>query len=80
MELGVRRTAVTRDMVPIAAEYGISVMLLVKRAESSHIITASAAKDFYIKASKAGWRKNEPSRINREKTALFEQLVYRTCK
>ncbi len=76
-ELGIHRSAVTRDMVPIAMEYGISVMLLVKRAEISHIITASAAKDFYIKASKAGWRKNEPSRIKKEKTTLFEQLIYR---
>ncbi len=28
-------------------------------------------------ASKAGWRKNEPTQIERERPALFEQLVYR---
>ena len=50
-------------------------MLLVKRAELSHIITASAAKDFYIKASNAGWRTNKPSRIEKEKPVLFEQKV-----
>lgn len=43
----------------------------------SHIISAAVAKDFYIKASKAGWRTAEPSRIERENPALFEQLVYR---
>ncbi len=76
-ELGIRRSAITRDMVLVAVEYGISMMLLTKRAELNHIITASAAKDFYIKASKAGWRTNEPSRIEKEKPVLFEQLVYR---
>lgn len=76
-ELGIRRSAITKDMVLVAVEYGISMMLLVKRAELNHIITASVAKDFYIKASKAGWRTNEPSRIEKENPVLFEQLVYR---
>lgn len=76
-ELGIRRSAITKDMVLVAIEYGISMMLLVKRAELTNIITASAAKDFYIKASKAGWRTNEPSRIEKETPVLFEQLVYR---
>lgn len=76
-ELGIRRTAITRDMVLVAIEYGISMMLLVKRAEISRIISIAVAKDFYIKASQFGWRTAEPSRIEREKTSLFEQLVYR---
>ena len=76
-ELGIRRTAITRDMVLVAIEYGISMMLLVKRAEISRIISTAVAKDFYIKASQFGWRTAEPSRIEREKTLLFEQLVYR---
>lgn len=45
-ELGIRRSAITKDMVLVAVEYGISMMLLVKRAELSHIITASVAKEF----------------------------------
>ena len=76
-ELGIRRSSITRDMMLVAVEYGISMLLLVKRAEMSHIISVAVAKDFYIKASKAGWRTSEPSRIEREKPALFEQLVYR---
>ena len=76
-ELGIHRSAITKDMVLVAIEYGISMMLLVKRAELVHIITVSCAKDFYIKASKEGWRTNEPSRIEKEKPVLFEQLVYR---
>ena len=76
-ELGVHRSAITNDMLPVAKEYGISMMLLVKRAELCGIITASAAKDFYIRASKAGWRTSEPSRISKEESTLFQQLVYR---
>ena len=50
------------------------MMLLVKRAELSQIITASVAKDFYIKASKAGWRTNEPSRIEKENPCYLSNL------
>ena len=76
-ELGIRRSAVTKDMSLVAIEYGISMMLLAKRAEVNHIISNTAAKDFFINASKAGWRTDEPSRIEREEPILFEQLVYR---
>ncbi|MBE6123014.1 MAG: ImmA/IrrE family metallo-endopeptidase [Solobacterium sp.] len=76
-ELGVHRSAITNDMLAVAKEYGISMMLLVKRAELCGIITPSAAKSFYIKASRAGWKTAEPSRINREEPTLFHQLVYR---
>ena len=76
-ELGVHRSAITNDMVTVAKEYGISMMLLVKRAEQCNIISHSIAKDFFIKASKAGWRTNEPSRIEPEELTLFRQLVFR---
>lgn len=76
-ELGVRRSVITQDMVLVAIEYGISMMMLVKRAELCQIVTAATAKDFYIKAGKAGWRTAEPSRIKGEKPALFKQLVFR---
>ena len=76
-ELGIRRTLITTDMELVAVEYGISMLMLVKRAEISHIISSSVAKEFFIRASKAGWRTAEPSRIDKEKPALFKQLVYR---
>lgn len=76
-ELGVHRSAITNDMLSVAGEYGISMMLLVKRAEICGIITSSAAREFYIKASRAGWRTAEPSRITKEESTLFQQLVYR---
>lgn len=76
-ELGIRRTIISKDMLLVAQEYGISMYLLVKRAQLSGIISASLAKEFYIAASSAGWRKNEPVRIEKEKPTLFEQLVYR---
>jgi len=42
------------------------------------IVSNSLAKEFYIKANKANWRKAEPQRVrNIEKPLLFNQLVYR---
>lgn len=76
-ELGIRRSAITKDMSLICKEYGISMYLLVKRANLFGIITDNTAKDFYIKAGQRGWKKNEPIRINREKPMLFSQLVFR---
>ncbi|MGM9858439.1 MAG: helix-turn-helix domain-containing protein [Bacilli bacterium] len=76
-ELGIHRSAISKDMELVAKEYGISMMLLAKRAEVVKVVSESVAKAFYIYASKNGWRKNEPTRILPEKTSLFEQLVYR---
>lgn len=76
-ELGIRRTAVARDMVLVCKEYGISMYLLVKRANRCGILSDMAEKDFYIMANQAGWRKNEPVRIAKEEPHLFSQLVFR---
>ena len=76
-EMGIRRSAITADMRLVCKEYGISMYLLTKRANLCGIVGDSAAKDFYIKAAKAGWKKNEPVRIKREEATLFRQLVYR---
>lgn len=76
-ELGIRRNSVTNDMSLVCREYGISMYLLVKRAEIAKIISQSAAQNFYVTAGKRGWRTNEPSRIAPEKPNLFEQLVFR---
>lgn len=76
-ELGIKRRAITKDMTLTCKEYGISMYLLVKRANLCGIINANVAKDFYIKASQAGWKKNEPSRIQKEEPILFMQLVFR---
>ncbi|MBO4364262.1 MAG: ImmA/IrrE family metallo-endopeptidase [Clostridia bacterium] len=76
-ELGIRRSAVTGDMILVAREYGISMLLLVKRAEICRILPSTAARTFYVAAARAGWQTGEPSRIPAEKPALFEQLVYR---
>lgn len=76
-ELGVRRSAVTNDMIGICKEYGISMYMLVMRANKSGIINDHVAKNFYINASRAGWKKHEPTRIKREEPRLFSQLVYR---
>lgn len=76
-ELGVKRSAVTKDMIETCKEYGISMYMLVMRANLNGIVNDYVAKSFYINANKAGWRKNEPSRIKNESPRLFYQLVYR---
>ena len=76
-ELGIRRRAVSKDMLMICREYGISMYLLVKRATICGIVNEKAAKDFYIIAGKNGWKKNEPARIREETPTLFSQLVFR---
>ena len=76
-ELGIHRSAVTADMTMVAREYGISMMLLVKRAEQCGVFNSSTAKKFFILASQKGWRTAEPTRIPKEHPTLFEQLVYR---
>lgn len=76
-ELGVRRKAITNDMIGVCREYGISMYMLVMRANKSGIVNDNVARHFYIKANQKGWRKNEPSLAKNEQTRLFQQLVYR---
>lgn len=76
-ELGLRRRSISNDMTTVAMEYGISMMMLAKRAQVLGIVSDSAYRDFCIRASKMGWRNNEPSRIPEEHPRLFAQLVGR---
>lgn len=76
-ELGYKRSAISNDMGIVAKEYGISMQLLAKRARLSDIIPDQVYRNFCIAAAQAGWRKNEPSRIEQEETTLFKQLIYR---
>jgi len=77
-ELGLRKSALTKDMILVCQEYGISAYLLVKRAAQIGIMSKNVEKDFYIKANQANWRKKEPRRVKaEEKPLLFRQLVYR---
>lgn len=76
-ELGQYRSNITNDMLRVCVEYGVSMMLLVKRAEIIGIISQRTAKSFYIGANQHHWRTNEPTRIEKEKPGLLDQLVYR---
>ncbi len=77
-ELGYKRNFVSRDMSITCREYGISLFMLAKRARLCNIITESAERAFYIRASKIGWRANEPTwGIEKEEPGLFKQLVFR---
>lgn len=77
-ELGYKRNSISRAMTITCKEYGISLLLLAKRAKICGIINDSAERDFYIKAGKLGWRKSEPDwGITEEEPTLFKQLVFR---
>lgn len=76
-ELGLRRKFISPDMIHVAQEYGISMMLLAMRAKICKIVSEEQVKSFYMTVSQMGWKKNEPSRIPMEEPALFRQLVYR---
>ena len=45
-ELGIRRTAITKDMILTCKEYGISMYLLVKRANLCGIVNDNVTKNF----------------------------------
>ena len=76
-ELGPRVKGIAYWMEEVAKEYGISMYSLIYSANQYNIISSSLAKSFYIMAGQRGWKRNEPSRCEKETTTLFEQLVYR---
>lgn len=76
-ELGLQRKGISKDMESVCQEYGISMLLLAKRACICGVISVSAERSFYIQASSWGWKKKEPERIEREDATLFRQLVFR---
>lgn len=76
-ELGMKRNGITKDMLSSCSEYGVSFMLLAKRAQECNIISSSSAKSFFIDANRYGWRKNDPAIVVEENPTLLEQLVYR---
>lgn len=76
-ELGLHRKGISKDMEAICEEYGISMWLLAKRASICGVISKSAEKIFYMKASSWGWKTDEPMHIAQEEATLFRQLVFR---
>ena len=76
-EAGLKRTSINYDMTLICREYGISMYVLVERADVCSIISRDTANNFFVSANRKGWKKNEPVRINKEVPLLFQQLVFR---
>lgn len=72
-ELGLKRRAITTDMLMVCKEYGISMSLLAVRAHLCKIINDSAYEMYFKRSGR-----NEGSYITFvEFPSLFEQLVYR---
>lgn len=60
---------------PTARKYGISMMLLGKRAEILGIASDATYRRFCIEANSRKWLTGEPWRIQREMPALLDSLV-----
>ena len=73
-ELGLRRSAVTKDMAITCKKYGISFSLLVTRANQCRIINSKATSDYYKNA--AQFSKIQYESVQ-EEPSLFSQLVFR---
>lgn len=72
-ELGLQRKAITRDMLMVCKEYGISMSLLVVRAHLCGIISDTVYGSYFHRSG----RKEGSGLISIEQPMLFEQLVYR---
>ena len=66
-----------RGFLEVKADYGISVVALIVRAERLAIISADRARSLHIQLSSLGWKKSEPVRIEVEKPSLFGQAAAR---
>ena len=76
-ELGIKRTAITRDMMITCKEYGISKRLLVKRANLCGIVNAHTAKEFYRKETCSDQKNQESGGVEKEEPIFFMQLIFR---
>ena len=65
------------DYLRIKARFGASLMAIVKRAESLHLISPMRAKSMYGQINARGWRLNEPVDVPVEKPVLFAQAAER---
>lgn len=59
----------------IKAQYGISVMAIIKRAQDLGLISKQRARSLYIQANSRGWRENEPIEVEDETPSLLFQAV-----
>lgn len=75
-ELGIRRTAITSDMVKVCRKYEIGMDFLMDRAWQCGIIGEAQKTGFHAAYSGADL---EESSFEREEPTLFEQLVLRAA-
>lgn len=79
-EIGIHRSKITfLELKKLKGIYGISILALMVRARNLKIINANYYKQFFINASKKGWRSGKVSEpgnyIGREYANRFRQLV-----
>jgi Zn-dependent peptidase ImmA (M78 family)/transcriptional regulator with XRE-family HTH domain len=61
--------------LPIKADYGISVLAIVRRARDLGVISSERYRSLSIQWSSQGWRTNEPVEVAGEKPILLSQAL-----
>jgi Zn-dependent peptidase ImmA (M78 family)/transcriptional regulator with XRE-family HTH domain len=62
-------------LIEFRERFGISLALMIHRAERSRIIKTTTARWLWMEMSKRGWRHNEPGYVWRDRAIRFETLM-----
>ncbi len=72
-----RKALTTEELLVLKSRYGISLQALVRRLRDTQIIGESLYKDWCIKISQRGWRREEPEPCAPEQSSWLRQSVLR---
>ncbi|QHB37876.1 hypothetical protein SEA_OPIE_33 [Gordonia phage Opie] len=76
-EMHLSETLTLHGYLKVKAEFGLSVGAIIHRAQDLDLISARRAKSLYIQWSSAGWRRDEPVPVTRERPLLLDQALKR---
>ena len=77
MRASINERSTIPDYMRLKAHFGVSLMAIVKRAETLHLISPMRAKSMYGQINARGWRLNEPVDVPTESPSLFAQAANR---
>lgn len=70
-------TLTLHGYLKVKAQFGLSVGAIIHRAQDLNLISAGRAKSLYIQWSSAGWRRDEPVPVAKERPLLLNQALQR---
>jgi putative helix-turn-helix domain-containing protein len=77
MRASINEKSTVIDYMRLKAQFGVSLMAIVKRAAMLHLISPMRAKSMYGQINARGWRLNEPVEVPVESPSLLAQAVNR---